>query len=122
MIGILTTQGGYNMAIYKTTDNAKDERLVTNWYQNSFEQCSDAVKRVCSKYGYKLKYENKAHGEFIFERARDTLDVQIVSLNRRDTAIDFVINSNVFFDFGRSKAVIEDLYERLRNELNYFRK
>lgn len=110
------------MAIYKTADNAKDERLVTNWYHNSYEQCSEAVKRVCTNYGYKLFYENDEHGEFIFKRDRDTLDVQIVSLTRRETAIDFIINSNVLFDFGRSKAVIQDLYERLRNELNYFKK
>lgn len=110
------------MAIYKTADNAKDDRLVTNWYRNSYEQCSEAVKRVCKGYGYQLIHENDNHGEFIFERARDTLDVQIVSLNRRETAIDFVINSNVFFDFGRSKAVIQDLYERLRNELDYFKR
>lgn len=110
------------MAIYKTADNAKDERLITNWYRNSYEECSEVVKRVCKNYGYTLDYENKNHGEFIFKRQRDTLDVQIISLNRRETAIDFVINSNVFFDFGRSKAVIQDLYERLRNELNFFKK
>lgn len=110
------------MAIYKTKDNAKDERLITNWYHNSYEQCSEAVKRICRNYGYKLTYENENHGEFIFERSRDTLDVQIVSLNRRETAIDFVINSNIFFDFGRSKSVIQDLYERLRNDLNFFKR
>ena len=110
------------MAIYKTADNAKDERLVTNWYQNDYKECKAAVKRVCLNYGYQLVHEGDEHGEFIFKRTRDTLDVQIVSLNRRETAIDFVINSNVLFDFGRSKAIIQDLYERLRNELNFIRK
>lgn len=110
------------MAIYKTAENAKDERLATNWYHNSYEQCSEAVKRVCVKYGYNIIHQDDVHGEFIFKRDRDTLDVQIISLNRRETAIDFVINSNVVFDFGRSKAIIADLYERLRNELNFFKK
>lgn len=110
------------MAIYKTAEHAKDNRLVTNWYQNSYEQCGEAVKKVCLNYGYEMIHQDDNHGEFIFKRSRDTLDVQIISLNRRETAIDFVINSNIIFDFGRSKTVIADLYERLRNELNFFRK
>lgn len=110
------------MAIYKTAENAKDERLVTNWYQNDYKECNEAVKRVCKGYGYELVHQDDNHGEFIFKRQRDTLDVQIISLTRRETAIDFVINSNVVFDFGRSKQIIQDLYERLRNELNFLRK
>lgn len=110
------------MAIYKTAENAKDERLITNWYQNSYKECSAAVKRVCLNYGYKLEHQDNTYGEFIFKRTRDTLDVKILSLNMRETSVDFLINSNIFFDFGRSKAVIEDLYERLRNELNFFKK
>lgn len=110
------------MAIYKTTENAKDERLVTNWYRNNYKECSEAVKRVCTTYGYEILHQDDNRGEFIFKRQRDTLDVQIISLTRRETAIDFVINSNVVFDFGRSKQIIKDLYERLRNELNYFRR
>ena len=42
------------MAIYKTADNAKDERLVTNWYQNDYKECKAAVKRVCLNYGYEF--------------------------------------------------------------------
>lgn len=110
------------MAIYKTSENAKDDRLRTNWYQNDYKDCSEAVKRICSNYGYELKHQDDEYGEFIFKRSRDTLDVQIISLNRRETAIDFVINSNVFFDFGRSKNIIQDIYERLRNELNLLQK
>ncbi len=110
------------MAIYKTSDNAKDERLVTNWFINDYKECSQAVKKVCINFGYTLKYESEEYGEFIFVRKRDTLDVRVISLNKRETAIDFVINSNILLDFGRSKAVIDDLYERLRRELRILKR
>lgn len=110
------------MAIYKTSDNSKDSRLVTNWFSNDYKECSSAVKKVCLNFGYELKYESEEYGEFIFTRRRDTLDVKIISLTKRETAIDFIINSNVMLDFGRSKTIIEDLYERLRRELRFLKK
>lgn len=110
------------MAIYKTGENAKDERLITNWYQNDYKECAQAVKKVLINYGYELTYEDDHFGEFIFKRPKDTLDVRIISMTRRETAIDFVINSNIFFDLGRSKTVIQDVYERLKRELRFYRK
>lgn len=110
------------MAIYKTSDNSKDKRLVTNWFINDYKECILAVKKVCLNFGYTLKYESEEYGELIFTRKRDTLDVRIISLTRRETAIDFVINSKIYFDFGRSKTVIEDLYERLRRELKILKR
>lgn len=110
------------MAIYKTSENAKDARLVTNWYQNDYQKCSEAVKKVCAAYGYELIHQDDTYGEFIFKRPKDMLDVKIISLTKRETAIDFVLNTRNFLDFGRSKAVIEDLYERLKRELRYFKK
>ncbi len=110
------------MAIYKTSDTAKDERLSTNWYQNDYKECSNAVVKVLTAYGYELFYRDDTYGEFIFKRTRDTLDVKIVSLNKRETAIDFIINSNIVFDFGRSKSVIQDIYDKLKRELRYYRK
>lgn len=110
------------MAIYQTSDNAKDDRLITNWYQNDYKECSRAVKKVLTNIGYKLDYEDDVYGEFIFKRTRDTLDVRIVSISKRETAIDFNIRSHILFDFGRSKAIIADIYEKLRRELRFFRK
>lgn len=110
------------MAIYKTSENAKDERLATNWYQNDYTQCMEAVKKVCLQYGYDLIHQDDNYGEFIFKRSKDTLDVKIISMTRRETAIDFVINSNLVLDFGRSKNVIQDLYERLKRELRFFKR
>ena len=83
------------MAIYKTSDNAKDARLITNWFSNDYKECSQAVKKVCLNFGYRLKHESEDYGEFIFTRKRDTLDVRIISLTKRETAIDFIINSHI---------------------------
>ncbi len=110
------------MAIYKTSENAKDERLSTNWYQNNYKECSEAVRKVCLAYGYELVHQDDTYGEFIFARPKDTLDVKIISLTKRETAIDFIINSKLFLDLGRSKAVIQDLYERLKRELRFLKK
>lgn len=110
------------MAIYKTSEHAKDERIITNWYQNDYKECSEAVIKVCEGYGYELMHRDDNYGEFIFKRPKDTLDVKIISMTRRETAIDFVINSGTIFDFGRSKGVIADLYDRLKRELRFYRK
>jgi len=110
------------MAIYRTSENAKDDRLLTNWYQNDYTQCMEAVKKACLQYGYELVHQDDNYGDFIFKRSKDTLDVKIISMTRRETCIDFVINSNVLLDLGRSKSVIEDLYERLKRELRFFKR
>lgn len=110
------------MAIYQTSDNAKDQRLTTNWYQNDYRECSRAVVKILTNYGYELKYQDDVYGEFIFQRQRDTLDVRIVSISKRESAIDFNIRSHILFDFGRSKNVIADIYDKLKRELRFFRK
>lgn len=110
------------MAIYRTSENTKDARIITNWYQNDYKECMQAVKKVLTNYGYTLVHQDDNYGEFIFKRDRDTLDVKIISITRRETAIDFVINSNILFDFGRSKSVIADVYDRLKRELRFYKK
>lgn len=110
------------MAIYRTGENAKDKRLTTHWYQNDYKECMVVVKKVLTNYGYTLIHQDDNYGEFIFERPRDTLDVKVISMTRRETAIDFIINSNVFLDFGRSKTVIADIYDRLKRELRFYKK
>lgn len=110
------------MAIYKTAENAKDTRLQTNWYQNDYKECMVAMKKVATGYGYELIHQDDNYGEFIFRRDKDTLDVKIISVTRRETAIDFVLNSNTLFDFGRSKTVIADIYDRLKRELRFYKR
>ncbi len=106
------------MPIYRTTDSNKDARLQTRWYQNDYKECQQAVLSILKGFGYSLKHQDDTYGEFIFERKNETLDVKVVSLQRRQTAIDFVLNADVMFDFGRRKAVIAEIYTRLQKLLN----
>ncbi|MCU0104765.1 hypothetical protein N7603_03755 [Acholeplasma vituli] len=106
------------MPIYRTTDSNKDPRLQTRWYQNDYKECQQAVLSVLKAFGYQLKYQDDTYGELIFNRKNETLDVKIVSLQRKQTAIDFVLNVENIFDFGRRKAVIAEIYARLQKMLN----
>lgn len=110
------------MAIYRTAENAKDERLLTNWYQNDYRECANALLKLLPNYGYQLQHRDDTYGEFIFVRQRDTLDVRVISMSKRETAIDFIISSNILFDFGKSKNIIADFYEKLKRDLRFYRK
>ena len=80
------------MPIYRTTDSNKDARLQTRWYQNDYKDCQQAVLTILKGFGYHLKHQDDVYGEFIFERKNEILDVKVVSLQRRQTAIDFILN------------------------------
>ena len=105
------------MPVYKTTDSNKDYRLQTRWYQNDYKDAAQSLVNILRNYGFSLKHQDDNFGEFIFTRKEDTLDVRIISLQRRQTAVDFVYNVSNFFDFGRGKGVIFELYQRLDKAL-----
>ena len=101
------------MPIYRTQDSSKDQRLQTRWYQNDYKEAQQAVLNVLKNFGFELVHQDDNFGEFIFKRKEDTMDVRVISLQRRQTAIDFVFNVSSFFDFGRGKTIISELYQRL---------
>lgn len=101
------------MPIYRTQDSHKDPRLQTRWYQNDYKESVAAVMNILKNFGFNLKHQDDNFGEFIFERKGDTLDVRVISLQRKQTAIDFNFNVSSFLDFGRGKTVINELYQRL---------
>lgn len=105
------------MPIYRTQDSHKDPRLQTRWYQNDYKEASQAIMNVMKNFGFNLKHQDDNFGEFIFERKNDTIDVRVVSLQRRQTAVDFNYNVSGLIDFGRGKNIINELYQRLEKLL-----
>jgi len=101
------------MPIYRTADNAKDSRLTTRWYQNDYKEVSTALVQVATQFGFTLTNQDDQFGELIFIKKQDTLDVKIISMNRRETAVDFTLNVASILDFGRSKSMIQEMYQRL---------
>ncbi|CCV65664.1 conserved hypothetical protein [Paracholeplasma brassicae] len=101
------------MPIYRTAENAKDPKIVTRWYQSDYKEVSNAVLSVTKQFGFNLLHQDDQFGEFILEKKQATLDVKIISMNRRETAVDFTLNVANIFDFGRSKTMIFEMYQRL---------
>ncbi|MDY0210105.1 MAG: hypothetical protein RBQ91_01690 [Acholeplasma sp.] len=105
------------MPIYRTQDSHKDSRLQTRWYQNDYKEAQQAMLTIVKNFGFELKHQDDNYGEFVFTKKDDMLDVKIVSLQRKQTAIDFVYNVKNMFDLGRGKTVLFELYQRLEKTL-----
>lgn len=106
------------MPIYRTQDSHKDPKLQTRWYQNDYKEASNAMITIVRNFGFELTHQDDTYGEFVFIKKDSVLDVKIVSLQRKQTAIDFTLNIKNMFDFGRGKGVIYELYQRLEKSLS----
>jgi hypothetical protein len=107
----------------ETMDKHWDPMLKTRYYKITKEEGFNFLnKMVESSPEYKMNAISKEHGEISFhiQKGKKTFIVATVIMVRPyQTAIDFSATSEsvIPYDFGYSRRVISQLYDRLNKEL-----
>ncbi len=108
----------------ETRDKHSDEQLRSHYYKTTNKKAIDAVKKVINDLdGYHINSVSEERGEISIsiKKGRKAFVVAtVVSVRPFETAIDFAVTTETLLlpiDFGYSKKVIMNLYQRLDKEL-----
>ncbi|MEK5441568.1 cytosolic protein [Fredinandcohnia sp. FSL W7-1320] len=108
----------------ETRDKHSDEQLRSHYYKTTNKKAIDAVKKVINHLdGYHINSVSEERGEISIsiKKGRKAFVVAtVVSVRPFETAIDFAVTTETLLlpiDFGYSKKVIMNLYQRLDKEL-----
>ena len=108
----------------ETRDKHSDEQLRSHYYKTTNKKAIDAVKKVINHLdGYHINSVSEERGEISIsiKKGRKAFVVAtVVSVRPFETAIDFAVTTETLLlpiDFGYSKKVIINLYQRLDKEL-----
>lgn len=110
----------------ETRENHEDEQLRSRYYKTTNANAVKVVKELIeSSPDYELLSVSEERGEFSVTTRRGKkafIVITVISVRPFETAIDFSVttDTNVLpFDFGWSRRVILDLYEKLDKRLPY---
>lgn len=110
----------------ETKEAHEDEQLRSRYYKVTNAHAIKAVKELLeSSSEYELLSVSEERGEFSAATRRGKkafIVITVISVRPFETAIDFSVttNTNILpFDFGWSRRVILDLYEKLNQRLPY---
>jgi hypothetical protein len=108
----------------ETQDKHWDQMLQTRYYKITKDQGIDFLeKMVRNAPEYKMNAISKEHGEmsfYITKGKKSFIVATVIMVRPFQTAIDFSATSEGMlpFDFGYSRKVISQLYDRLNKEFN----
>jgi len=101
------------MSFYETHETHSKEALRTRWYRCTFEEIKNAIRRASEQLGYEILDFNQEYKEFLLENGNVSLVIHVSSYGGYEQGVDFNIDTNTFFDFGKGKRLISKFYEKL---------
>jgi hypothetical protein len=110
----------------ETRENHEDEQLRSRYYKTTNTNAIKVVKELIeSSPDYELLSVSEERGEFSVATRRGKkafIVITVISVRPFETAIDFSVTTDTKvlpFDFGWSRRVILDLYNKLNQRLPY---
>ncbi|WP_027410195.1 hypothetical protein [Anoxybacteroides tepidamans] len=110
----------------ETKEHHEDEQLRSRYYKTTGANAIKVVKElIASSAEYELLSVSEERGEFSVATRRGKkafIVITVISVRPFETAIDFSVTTDTKvlpFDFGWSRRVIIDLYEKIDKRLPY---
>lgn len=104
---------------YETGDQVSDSILVTHYYRNNYQQVKKGLLETAETLNFNVTYINDERKEFVLKRKDCEIIVTVINITPIETTVDFTVNTNGFFSFGKGRKVIDDLYKDLDKRLMF---
>lgn len=105
--------------MYQTSENANQDYLKTRWYKASYQMAKKKVLDLLDKEGLKPEVTDDTYGEIFVETPKYDMTITIFEFSIQETSIDITFESKMLFDFGKSKAIINDFYSKINKVLEF---
>ncbi len=103
---------------YETSESAEKDFLKTRYYKTNIELIYKFLEEDLKKNSYNIISINKDYGEIAASHETHDIVVKLFQYSATEVAVDLFLDSHFLFDFGKSKKIIEEFYERLNKNFN----
>lgn len=103
---------------FYTSDDAKQDELVTRYYRNDYQTVKAVIIDVAKSLGYEIEDVNDQYKEILLTSPRSEIIVSIIQLQFYEMAVDFKITTHYLISRGRGIKEIAELYNRFTGRLN----
>ncbi len=105
--------------VYETSENSTKEFLKTRYYKTSDFKLLDRIPEILKSMGCEILGINKDYAEISAYTDKYDITVKVVNTAINETSVDVFISSRYFFDFNKSKKVIDLFYSNLNKEFEF---
>ncbi|MBO9130599.1 cytosolic protein [Bacillus sp. 165] len=123
-MGLFQKAQNFFSAHAETNDNHHDEQLKSRYYKTNTKNALKVVQEILTGLnGYKITSVSEERGEIsvlVSSGKQALMIITVITIRPFETAVDFSVSTDTTMlptDFGFSKRVILDMYERLDKQL-----
>ena len=102
---------------FETSDNALDQRLKPNYYNNDYHTTQHLITSCLNQVGFKMINVDNYYHEMLFEYKRIRVIVILNEMSLYDIRVDMKINAKYVLPLKRPIKIIAKLYEILDRKL-----
>ena len=106
----------------ETSDNHKDELLRSHYYKTSQSKAIEAIREIVGQMdGYQIGTIQEDRGEISVKGKKAFMVITVITVRPFEISIDFSVTSESVLpmDFGYSRKVILNMYEKLDKVLPF---
>lgn len=102
---------------FETSDEPKDQRLKSHYYNNDYQKTQDIISETLKTYNLNLINVDNNYNEMLFENKKIKLIVTLSKISLYETRVDLTINTSYLLPFKRNIKIIDELYLALDKKL-----
>lgn len=104
---------------FESTENNYYPTLRTRYYRARINEAKDALLEVIEEEKGNIIDDNETYMETLFECPEYSCTARLIATSPVEIAVDFKVTTFSFFGFGKGKKVIEKLYQKMDNKLQF---
>lgn len=104
---------------YETSERASKDFLKTRYFKANSSRVMDFIKGLLEKDGLNVVAYNTEYGEISATSDYYDVTIKVFQFSISEVSVDMFIDSRYIFDFGKTKKIINDFFEKLSKEFPF---
>jgi superfamily I DNA and/or RNA helicase len=105
--------------VLETSENGRRDYLQSHYYRTTADKLMDYIPNVCEAMNCKVLQVNTDFNEITAYNENYDITLKVVMTEINKTSVDVFINSRFLFDFGKTKAIILEFFNKIAQEFEF---